>query len=168
MLTVAPSGAGPSAMNVTVNPAKNQVVGWTYDLNGNVTGMPGFTGSYDIENRLLEASKNSQILYGYGADNRRIYESKRIQVATNGDTIEEYVTYWAGNQRAGRYKIRWNGTLSPGQPDSFVFARTEDENLFFGGKVLRMNGVLNVSTDRLGSVRSGADYFPDSSEKSVG
>jgi hypothetical protein len=79
-------------MNVTVNPATNRVNGWSYNANGNVVAQGGFTGSYDVENRLLEATKNSTMLYGYGADNRRIYEVKRAQVFSNGDTTEEYVT----------------------------------------------------------------------------
>lgn len=61
--------------------ATNRVNGWTYDANGNVTAMPGgtaFNGVYDIENRLVEASRNAAVKYGYGADNRRIFESKRV------------------------------------------------------------------------------------------
>ena len=158
--TVAPTGAGPSAMNVTVNPATNRLNGWTYDANGNVTVQSGFTGTYDVENRLLEASKNSTMLYGYGADNRRIWESKRTQVFSNGDTIEEYLTYWSG-QRIGKYKIRWNGTINSGPPDSFVFARVE-ENVYFGSKPLRLGTETNIAADRLGSIRrsTGKDYFP--------
>ena len=52
LLSVTPSGAGPSAMNITVNSANNRVNGWSYDANGNTTGKPGFSGSYDVENRL--------------------------------------------------------------------------------------------------------------------
>ncbi len=158
--TVTPTGAGPSAMNVTVNPATNRLNGWTYDANGNVTAQSGFTGTCDVENRLLEASKNSTMLYGYGADNRRIWESKRAQVFSNGDTIEEYLTYWSG-QRIGKYKVRWNGTINSGPPDSFVFARME-ENVYFGSKPLRLGTETNITADRLGSIRRGTakDYFP--------
>ena len=88
--------------------------------------MPGWSGlrsdhtRYDIENRLLEASKNDAVLYGYGADNRRIFESKRGSVHSNGDDIEEFVTFWSG-QRIGRYNIRWDAS-----PITFVFTRLED------------------------------------------
>ena len=129
------------------------------DQRKNVTAQSGFTGVYDIENRLQEATKNSSILYGYGADNRRIYDSRRKQVYTNGDTIEENVTYWSG-QRIGWYRIRWNGTINTGPPDSFVFAKVE-ENLYFGSKPLKLGSETTISTDRLGSVRrSNKDYFP--------
>jgi YD repeat-containing protein len=131
LLSVTPTGSGPSSLSVTVSAATNRVSGWTYDSNGNVTAMPGFTGTYDIENRLKEATKNSTILYGYGADNRRIYESNRAVVNSGGDTINEYVTYWSG-QRIGKYKLRWNSEAPNfGPPNSFVFAKVE-ENLYFG------------------------------------
>jgi RHS repeat-associated protein len=159
LLSVTPTGSGPSAMSVTVSASTNRVSGWTYDSNGNVTAMPGFTGTYDIENRLKEATKNSTILYGYGADNRRIYESNRTVVNSGGDTINEYVTYWSG-QRIGKYKVRWNSDApNYGAPNSFVFAKVE-ENLYFGSKPLKVNGGVNISADRLGSIRSGKDYFP--------
>ena len=50
---VVPTGTNaPSGMSVAVNAATNRVNGWSYDANGNTTGKPGFTGSYDVENRL--------------------------------------------------------------------------------------------------------------------
>ena len=68
LLSVAPSGTGPSAMNITVNSANNRVNGWSYDANGNTTGKPGFTGSYDVENRLQWGSgPGGEEYYGYGA-----------------------------------------------------------------------------------------------------
>jgi len=85
-------------------------------------------------------------------------------VFTNGDTIEEYVTYWSG-QRIGRYKVRWNNQApNNGSPNSFVFARVE-ENLYFGSKPLRLGSPStsewNISADRLGSIRRASkDYFP--------
>ena len=152
LLTVTPSGAGPSAMSVTVNGLTNRMNGWTYDANGNVTQNGGFSGTYDIENRWVEATKNSSIAYGYGADNRRIYESKRGAMASNGNTISEYVTYWSG-QRIGTYKVQWNSEMpSNGQPNSFVFARVE-ENLYFGSKPLVLGNETGIRVDRLGSVR---------------
>ncbi len=157
-------------MNVAINAATNRVSGggWVYDASGNATAMPGgFTGTYDVENRLLEANKNFAMLYGYGADNRRIYEVKRAAMFTNGDTTEEYVTYWSG-QRIGKYKVRWNGTINSGPPDSFVFARAESENVYFGSKPLRLGTETNVVTDRLGSVRRDVrDYFPYGQERTT-
>jgi RHS repeat-associated protein len=56
--------------------------------------------------------------------------------------------------------VRWNSEAPNfGAPNSFVFAKVE-ENLYFGSKPLKVNGGVNISADRLGSVRSGKDYFP--------
>ena len=158
LLTVA--GTGPSLMNITVNPTNNRVNGWTYEANGNVTQQGSFSGSYDVENRLSEASKNGAVRYGYRADNRRIYESKRGTENAGGDTIEEFVTYWDAGRRMCLYKMVWATT-----PNSFVFAKAE-ENLYFGPKALRLGPITGydwpLAVDRLGSIRrgSGKDHFP--------
>jgi len=39
-----------------VDPATNHIVGYGYDLNGNLTSMPLVTMSYDVENRLVQAT----------------------------------------------------------------------------------------------------------------
>ena len=72
-------------MSITVNPTNNRVNGWVYDANGNVTQQGSFFGSYDVENRLSEATKNGSVRYGYRADNRRIYESRRGTENAGGD-----------------------------------------------------------------------------------
>ena len=47
---VIPTGKNaPSAMSIAVNSATSRVNGWSYDANGNTTGKPGFSGSYDVE-----------------------------------------------------------------------------------------------------------------------
>ena len=155
LLTVTPSGAGPSAMNVAVNPATNRVTGWTYDLNGNVTAKPAFSGSYDVENRLTWGSgPGGEEVYGYGPENRRLYQSKLTNAGTGA--VQELVTWWQGGKRAGRYELIWGGG------GSTLAFRTVETNVWFGGKPLRLGAETNVVTDRLGSVRrgSGKDYFP--------
>jgi len=154
LLTVTPGGAGPSAMNITVNPATNRVNGWTYDANGNTTGKPGFAGIYDVENRLQWASgPGGEEYYGYDAGNRRVYQSKLLSVSTGA--VQELVTFWSGGKRAGRFEMVWSGT------SSFAF-RTMETNVWFGGKPLRLGAETNVVADRLGSIRRGSakDYFP--------
>ena len=71
--------APPSGMSLAVDAATNRVNGWSYDANGNTTGKPEFSGSYDVENRLQVAnagSSNTEEYYGYGADNRRVYQGR--------------------------------------------------------------------------------------------
>ena len=61
----------PAPMSITVNSATNRVIGWAFDDNGNVTGKPGFSGSYDVENRLQWGSgPGGEEYYGYDAGNR--------------------------------------------------------------------------------------------------
>ena len=49
------SGSG-QPLPVTVNPANNRIIGYTYDNNGNLTAIPSsMTATYDIENRMVSA-----------------------------------------------------------------------------------------------------------------
>jgi RHS repeat-associated protein len=158
LLTVTPSGAGPSAMNITVDAAKNWVNGWTYDANGNVVGKPGFTGIYDVENRLKEATGVHAESYGYAADNRRVYKSRRMGAGSggSGDVMDEVVTFWSGGtgQRIGQYRMVWNAART-----AFLFMQVETKT-YFGSRV------IGRPTDRLGSNReNGLDYFPYGQER---
>ena len=147
-------------MNITVDPATNRVNGWTFDANGNVTAKPGFSGSYDVENRLQWGSgPGGEEYYGYGADNRRVYQSKLVN-AGSGAT-QELVTFWSVGKRAGRFELVWNGTTG------FKF-RTLEQNVWFGGKPLKLGSQTNVVADRLGSIRREAkDFFPYGQERTV-
>ena len=82
---------------------------WSYDANGNTTGKPGFSGSYDVENRLqvANAASSSEEYYGYGADNRRVYQGRSI--AGTGAT-QELVTFWSGGKR----------TVTPGETEKYA------------------------------------------------
>jgi YD repeat-containing protein len=51
----ATKGSAPS-MSVGVDLATNHMVGYGYDANGNLTSMPLVTMSYDVENRLVQAT----------------------------------------------------------------------------------------------------------------
>ena len=113
-------------MNITVNSATNRVNGWTYDANGNTTAKPGLSAGYDVENRLQRASgPGGEEYYVYGADNRRVYQSKLLNAGTGA--TQEVVTFWSGGKRVGRFELAWSGTTS------FVF-KTMETNVYFGGK----------------------------------
>jgi YD repeat-containing protein len=67
-----PSGSSELALP-GVNPAKNWLTGYTYDLNGNVASFNNFALAYDPANRLLTATSGSFVeTYGYDASNHRI------------------------------------------------------------------------------------------------
>ena len=56
-----------------VNSGKNQLLGATYDANGNVTALNTFGLSYDMENRLVSATAGSSTeTYRYDASNHRV------------------------------------------------------------------------------------------------
>ncbi len=162
---VVPTGTNaPSPMSVAVNAATNRVNGWNYDANGNTTGKPGFTGSYDVENRLQVANAGTPTLqeyYGYGADNRRVYQGRLdTRPGSLPGATQELVTFWSGGKRAARYELAWSGA-------TFAF-KTLETNVYFGGKPLRLGTQTNVVTDRLGSVRREAkDFFPYGQERTV-
>ena len=70
-------GSAPS-MSVGVDPATNHMVGYAYDANGNLTSMPLVTMSYDVENRLVQAthSYNGTDQYVYDPANRRVWKQE--------------------------------------------------------------------------------------------
>lgn len=109
-----------------------------------------------MENRLQWGSEPSgEEVYGYGADNRRVCQSKLVNAGTGA--VQELLTWWQGGKRAGQYELGWGGG------GSTLAFRTMETNVWFGGgKPLRLGAETNVVADRLGGVRqgSGKDYFP--------
>ncbi len=67
---------------MNVNPANNRITtsGYSYDANGNLTAMPMLTLSYDIENRLKQAthSVNGTDQYAYDPSNRRVWKNDSL------------------------------------------------------------------------------------------
>ena len=124
------------------NVPNNRIAGGS-DNNGNQSA--GFLGtylSYDVANRVSEVMSNSTPYhYDYDPDNRRVYYGD----ANGHDTI---YFYGAEGRKLATY------TVEPisGQPE-IVLTQTS-ENVYFLGKLISAEG-NPVSTDRLGSVRSG-------------
>ena len=150
-----PSGtAGAPALNVTVALDANGVptnriaaTGVSYDNNGNQTaGFGGLLMSYDAANRLAAVGGSQSAAYLYDPDNRRIYSRD----ASGNETI---YFYGADGRKLTSYTITFPTVygllvlqLNP--------AANSDGNVYFAGGLIAAEGNL-VSTDRLGSVRSG-------------
>ena len=72
------AGSGPS-LSQAVNPANNQIVGQSYDANGNASTVNNngltYNVGYDAENRLSTITSSSTELayYSYDAQNKRIF-----------------------------------------------------------------------------------------------
>jgi hypothetical protein len=65
-----PTGGAPT-LSQAVNASTNQIVGQTYDANGNQLSGPLGTLTYDPENRLLTATG---VQYGYDSANKRVWK----------------------------------------------------------------------------------------------
>jgi YD repeat-containing protein len=145
-----PSGTvtGVPSMNLSIavdanNVPNNRIAGES-DNNGNQSA--GFVGTYlfyDAANRVSEVQSYSKpYYYGYDADNRRVYSGD----ANGNDTI---YFYGAEGRKLATYSV---GLTKTGQPE-IVLTQTS-ENVYFLGKLVWAEN-NPVSTDRLGSVRSG-------------
>jgi RHS repeat-associated protein len=148
MTQMAPSGtAGAPSLSVTVNANTNRLTpsGAQYDNKGNLlTGFPGIELVYDLANRVSEVMTYDQTsYYGYDSDNRRIYYR-------NGSGGETIYFYGADGKKLATYTytiITYNGN-----PE--IQLTEQSKNVYFVGLMLTEEG-NSVSTDRLGSVRSG-------------
>jgi RHS repeat-associated protein len=153
-------GSAP-AMNVTVDPLTNRLIGSTYDANGNLTVGSGMTLTHDISNRIATAAGPSAEWYGYAPGNKRVWKKRQ----TGGSTYEENVYFYAASgQRFGTYTLTdTSGTLA---------LTVKSTNVYFGGKLVK-EGTTWVAMDRLASVRARHDgttlntfdHFPFGEEK---
>src|SRR5271154_864006 len=140
LLSKAPTGGAPT-LSQSVNTANNQIVGVTYDANGNqLTGGDG----YDAENRLATATGTQ---YGYDSRNKRVWSG-----LTSGSSVTQTVYFYGvGGQRLGVYSFTTPPSES-GSPELSDFAKSLA--VYFSGK--RVGTVVNGATgsfaqDRLGS-----------------
>jgi RHS repeat-associated protein len=129
------------ANNVPTNRIAAQ--GVMYDNNGNQTQGFGLAMTYDVANRLSAVGNGTFSYYAYDSDNRRIY-------SRNASGSETIYFYGADGMRIATYTytmITYNGNAE-------IQLTQQSQNVYFLGKPISAEGNL-VSTDRLGSVRSG-------------
>ena len=91
------SGSG-STFTASVNPANNQLVGYSYDAAGNMIYDNFHTYTYDAEGNITAVDVGSTAQYVYNAQNQRVR-------AVVGSAATEYV-FSAAGQRVSE----WNGT----------------------------------------------------------
>jgi len=131
-----PTGSAP-ALHVAVNASNNQLVGYGYDANGNMTSGGN---SYDVANRLvtMKNGNNPAEQYSYGPGNQRVW---KIQP----DGTESLYFYGAFGELLGEYPI------VPASAPTYYYPGPGATRLYFAGKLI--NGVNGaVVQDRLGSV----------------
>ncbi len=131
--------------------------GYQYDANGNLTAMPNAGMSYDIENRLAQATQtvNGTEFYGYGLGNRRVWK----QLA--GGSQEVYF-YGPGGEKLGTYAVMSSGYFLLLEKKTDVYFR---QQLIWEGPLASGTGAGGALVlDRLGTavVKDGQKYayFP--------
>lgn len=139
-------GSAPS-LSQAVNAANNQIVGQSYDLNGNQLTAPGVTGSvtYDVENRMLAAPG---VQYAYDSQNKRVWSAT---LDSKGNLLSQtaYV-YGVDGRQLGAYTLTVSGTQISDPP--------LETDVYFAGRRVFVNGNA-FSEDQLGSNASGS-LFP--------
>src|SRR5579862_5918298 len=100
LISMTPTGGAPQ-LSLGVNPANNQIVGQTYDANGNELSAPaGGTLTYDSENHLLTAPG---VQYAYGSRGKRLWAGT---LDNNGNlTGQQVFAYGANGQMLGEYAV---------------------------------------------------------------
>ncbi len=146
LVSKTPTGGAPT-LSQAVNAATNQIVGQSYDANGNQTSG-GY--SYDAENRL---ATSTGLQYAYDSRNKRVWKS----VLSGGNLTQEVYFYGVDGQKLGTYGFSL--MLSPG---SVMTDSASSLAVFFGGKRV---GITSGGTttafkqNRLGS-NQGFQFYP--------
>ena len=137
LLSKTPTGGAPT-LSQSVNVANNQIVGQTYDSNGNQISSPLGSLTYDAENRVATAPGGVQ--YAYDSRNKRIWRG----TLSGGVLSQQVYFYGMDGQKLGTYTFtlgQYGETNLPEMTNSTVLLAT-----FFGRK--------RVGTyDRLGSAK---------------
>jgi hypothetical protein len=136
LLSKAQTGGAPT-LSQAANPANNQIVGQTYDANGNQLTAPGVTGTlaYDVENRLVTAPG---VQYAYDSQNKRVWVGK---LDSSGNLLSQ-TAYFFGldGKKLGAYTLTVSGTQFSDPP--------AETDVYFAGRRVYVNGQI-FSEDRL-------------------
>jgi RHS repeat-associated protein len=138
LLSKTGTGGAPT-LSQSVNTATNQIVGQSYDANGNQLAGPLGGVNYDAENRIVSVS-SAGVQYAYDSRNKRIWRS----ILSGGNLAQQVYVYGVDGQKIGTYTFtlaQYGQTNTPEMTNSTVLLAT-----FFGHK--------RVGTyDRLGSAK---------------
>ena len=139
LLSKTPTAGTPPSLSQAVNPANNQIVGQSYDSNGNQVTAPGFFGSatFDVENRIVAAPG---IQYAYDSQNKRVWSG--TVDSSNNLNLQSVYFYGINGKRIGTYSL--NISYGAGQYTE-IADPPADLITYFGSKR------LDILEDRLGS-----------------
>jgi RHS repeat-associated protein len=140
------SVGGAPTLSQSVNIATNQIVGQTYDSNGNQLSSSGGTLTYDAENRVLTAPG---LEYGYDSTNKRVWRG----TLSGGVLTQTVYAYGTVGQLLGTYSFVQN-----------VYQYADNNptlSVYFAGKRVGISapgqGTAGFVQDRLGS---SGKYYP--------
>ena len=156
------SGSGPS-LSQAVNTANNQIVGQSYDNNGNAlsttNGGLTYNLNYDVENRLSAVSHTTVVAdYSYDAQNHRVWSWPNTLDSLNNTTNYTVNIYSPSGQKVGAYLLAPATVFNSqaGQTTPYMQVTLTSGDKYFGSRRL---GTL----DQLGSAVNGSPtqtYFP--------
>ena len=148
LLSKTGTGTAP-VLSQSVNAATNQIVGATYDANGNQTSGIHGTAAYDAENRIVLANSVS---YAYDSRNKRIWSA----TVSGGNLIQTVYFYGVDGQLLGTYPIG-----NAGNQGQVMVDFGPSLTVYFGSKRVGLISSTGVQTafvqDRLGS---SGKYYP--------
>jgi len=91
---------GAPTLSQSVNTATNQIVGQTYDSNGNQSSGPLGAVTYDAENRIASMSSGG-VQYAYDSRNKRVWSS----TLTGGNLSQFFYYYGMDGQKLAIYPM---------------------------------------------------------------
>jgi RHS repeat-associated protein len=101
-----PTGTAPT-LSQAVSATTNQIVGQTYDANGNQLSGPLGSVTYDPENRILTAPG---VQYAYDSTNKRVWKGI---VSGGAMTAQEVYFYGVNSQKLATYALTANAGTTP-------------------------------------------------------
>jgi RHS repeat-associated protein len=141
--------------------ATNRSTGSQYDANGNPQSVDGWP-VYDVENRPIQYGPTGGKQWQYDPSGKRVlWLVPRNNGQPTSHATCEFTLYGITGQRLSTYSCSF---ADQDNGDGTFAHQLLSRNLYFGGKLIRSNGVT-VATDRLGSVRATANgermsYYP--------
>jgi RHS repeat-associated protein len=159
------SGSGPS-LSQAVNTANNQIVGQSYDNNGNTlyATNAGLTYNlyYDVENHLNVVYYSPQgrtvAAYGYDSQNHRLWSWPGTVDSLSNTTNYTLNIYSPSGQKLAGYLLAPATVTSNGQTTPYMQVTLSSSDAYFGSRRLAI-------MDRLGSnvwnsPSSSGTFFP--------
>jgi RHS repeat-associated protein len=160
------SGSGPS-LSQAVNTANNQIVGQSYDNNGNTlyATNAGLTYNlyYDVENHLSVVYYSPQgrtvAGYGYDAQNHRLWSWPGTLDSLNNTTNYTVNIYSPSGQKLGAYLLAPATVTSiQGQTTPYMQVTLSSSDAYFGSRRLAVMDQLGSNV--WNSPSSSGTFFP--------